>query len=142
MSTQIPNDEQITNRDDLDGLTDDETILRTPEERAQLALKVALVSAALILFMIFATWLLRPEGQIMVERWPNGYTKTETTYRSQGGERQAHGAYRAWHENGQLKAEGQHAAGLKEGSWVYYEPNGDPDKNLSGTYRGDQRIEL
>jgi hypothetical protein len=142
MSTQIPNDEHISDRDDLDGLTDDETILRTPEERAQLALKVALVSAALILFMIVATWLLRPEGQIMIERWPNGYTKTETTYRSQGRERQAHGAYRAWHENGQLKAKGQLAAGLKEGSWVYYEPNGDPDKKLSGTYREDQRIEL
>ncbi len=142
MSTQAQSDEGVTGRDDLDGLSDDETILRTPEERAQLALKVALVSAALILFMVFATWFLRPEGQIMIEHWPNGYTKTETTYRSQGRGREAHGAYRAWHENGQLKAKGQFDAGLKDGSWVYYGPDGVPDKKLSGTYREDQRIEL
>jgi hypothetical protein len=132
--------ERITDRADLEGLTDDETILRTPEERAQQALRVTLIAVGLILFMIIATWILRPEGQIVVEHWPNGYTKTETTYRLDGRDREAHGPFRSWHENGRLLSEGQYVAGQPEGEWVFYGPDGERDELQSGTYKDDLRV--
>lgn len=132
MNLSDRNDDRITNRDDLDGLQDDDTILRSDEDRAKQALRFTLIASCLIIGMILAVVFLRPEGQIMVEHWENGYTKTETTYRANGRARQAHGPFRSWHKNGQLQSKGRFKNGIKVGNWSYYGPEGQLDQARSG----------
>lgn len=136
MSSIDRNQDRITESEDLDGLDDDETILRSDEERAKQALRVTLIASGLILLMILAVWFLRPEGQIMVEHWPNGYSKTETTYRTSGRTREAHGSFRSWHENGQLEAKGRFEGGRRVGVWTYFGPDGQRDAVRSGPVHG------
>ena len=45
------------------------------------------------------------------------------------------GPYRAWHQSGQLAAEGQYQRGRREGVWRFLNEDGSVDAERSGTYK-------
>lgn len=128
-------------RDDLDGLDDDETIVDSPEERARKLLKVVLVAVVVVPLTLLMVVFLRPEGTLKVERWPNGYTRFEATWRSSPTGPERHGPAREFHENGRLAAEGEYANGEREGVWRFFDAAGQPDTDLTGTYRAGTLLE-
>jgi hypothetical protein len=92
---------------------------------------VLVLSIAIAVMLVF----FQPHDQLVVERWPNGYPKNETHYvlDSLHG-KLAQGAHRAWHENGQLAEEGEHAHGLRVGIWHFWDDGGRLDDASSGLY--------
>ena len=128
--------DRITFRDDLGGLEDDETIVEDPQRRLAKTILLLTVTSLGTAFIIILLVFFQPEGVVMTESWPNGYTKTRATYVSATDEdgRVLHGSYRAWHENGQLAEEGRFADGEREGPWLFWGPGGQVDPRFSGTY--------
>ena len=49
------------------------------------------------------------------------------------------GAWVSYHENGQLRYKGNHKNG-KEGDWVGYNKDGTVNKELTGTYKNNEKI--
>ncbi len=115
-------------RDDLDGLLDDETLVEDPDIRRAKALLVILILSLVSAFILVLILFFQPEGQILVERWPNGYRRTQTTYvgapNPEG--RIPHGPHRAWHGNGTLAEEGEYEGGQPVGIWSYWDAQGQP----------------
>ena len=134
-------DDRITFRDDLDGLDDDETLVEDPELRRA---KKVLALAVIVVGGIFIALLLvffQPEGTRMIERWPNGYPKTETSYIRGVSEtgRIPHGRHRAWYEDGTLAEEGRYKDGAQVGEWSYWNPLGQLDEARSGRFEAGVR---
>lgn len=114
------------------------------------------------------------EGRLLAERffahdvpcgtwrewYPDGTPRSEVEF-GPGGSQELR-ASRYWHPNGQLAAEGQTRAGLREGEWTYRDPEGrllrrggyraglregewvflrpDGSKEAEGRYAGGQRV--
>jgi hypothetical protein len=120
--------DRITERygrdDELAGLEDDDTIVDGPEERARKLAKVVLTALVAVPVTILLVLTLRPEGTPRVTRWPNGYTRTEISYREGRLGRVPHGPARAWHENGVLAEEGRYREGVPTGSWAFFDEAG------------------
>lgn len=147
MTAPQRSDDRITYRDDLDQLEDDETIVEDPEiRRAKFVLFLAAIGLGLVVIVVLLVFF-QPEGQVMTTSWPNGYRKTSTTYvtgsrhpdapPSPATERAGlmeQGLHRAWHENGQLAAEGEFAEGFRVGEWRFWDEEGALDEARSGRY--------
>ncbi|MFT7676395.1 MAG: hypothetical protein ACI8QC_000366 [Planctomycetota bacterium] len=118
----------LLERDDLDGLDDDETIVDPPEIRRAKALLVSLILIVVSTFCVVLLAFFQPQGQLMQTHWDNGYRRSETTYvsASNSAGRIPHGAHRAWHENGALAEEGHYDRGQKTGQWSYFDDQGQP----------------
>lgn len=116
-----------TTRDDLDGLYDDETIVEDPEIRRARNLMLALIMALGAIFIATLIIFFRPEGQIVLKHWPNGYRKTQTNFISAPNKegRLAHGPHRAWHANGALAERGRYERGQPAGVWQYWNERGE-----------------
>jgi hypothetical protein len=108
--------------------------------RAKLVLfvtTIVVLSAAIAVMLIF----FQPEGQLLVERWPNGYPKSETrTVQDEFGRPLEHGEHRAWHENGQLAQRGRYERGLRTGKWSFWNQDGLLDAASTGNYQKGLRI--
>lgn len=119
-------DDDLTTRDDLDGLYDDQTIVEDPEIRRAKTVLVALTILCGAVFTITIAVFFRPEGQEVLERWPNGYRKTQTNYISAPNKagRLAHGPHRAWHANGAIAEQGRFERGIRIGDWKYWDKHG------------------
>lgn len=115
-------------RDDLDGLYDDETLVEDPNLHRAKAFLFGLVLALLGIFILILALFFQPEGQVLVEHWPNGYRRTQTNYISAPNAegRIPHGAHRAWYEDGTLAEQGSYERGEKVGEWSYWDASGAP----------------
>lgn len=113
-------------RDDLDGLFDDETIVEDPNLHRAKAFLFGLVLAAGGIFILIVALFFRPEGQVFIEHWPNGYRRTQTNYVSAPNQegRIPHGPHKAWYEDGTLAEQGTYERGEKVGEWRYWDPSG------------------
>ena len=113
-------------RDDLDGLDDDETLVDPPEIRRAKALLVGLILGVVSTFCVVLLVFFQPEGQLMQTHWPNGYRRTETNYVSAPNRagRTPHGQHRAWHKDGTLAEEGRYERGRRVGPWSYFDEAG------------------
>ncbi len=97
---------------------------------------VLVLSIAIVLMLVF----FQPRDQLVIERWTNGYPRTETHYVLDSmKEPVAQGAHRAWHENGQLAEEGTHDRGLRVGTWRFWTEDGRLDEERSGEYVAGRR---
>lgn len=115
-------------RDDLDGLYDDETLVEDPNLYRAKAFLFGLVLALLGLLILVLALFFQPEGQVVLEHWPNGYRRTQTNYISAPNAegRIPHGPHRAWYEDGTLAEQGSYEHGMKVGDWSYWDPSGTP----------------
>jgi hypothetical protein len=116
--------DRTTDREDLAGLHDDETVLDSPEIRARKLLPVVLTVALCVPLILILGLVLRPEGTLRITRWPNGYKRTEVTYQETPLGLVPEGPARAWHENGHLAEEGLYEAGEPTGPWRLYDQDG------------------
>jgi hypothetical protein len=128
VSTDRIGEDRISERDDLDQLDDDDTLVEDPDVRRAKTLFALLIVALVSVMTVIVVLLFRPEGQVFIERWPNGYPRTRTTYvGAQNPEgRVRHGRHQAWHMTGQLAEEGRFEGGERVGEWRYWDAQGNP----------------
>ncbi len=99
-------------------------------------LVMLLVSGVIVVMLVF----FQPRDQVVIQRWPNGYPRTEThCVLDSVREPVPHGKHRAWHENGTLAEEGRYEQGRRIGVWRFWDPEGQLDEALSGLYAADRR---
>lgn len=65
--------------------------------------------------------------------------KIESRVEFEGDKR--HGLAERWHTNGQKLSEGRYEHGRMEGDWRFWNADGSPDAERSGTYVDGQRVE-
>jgi hypothetical protein len=135
----VQDEERITLQEDLE---DDETIVEDPQIRRAKTVLFLVVMGLGISFIVVLLVFFQPEGVVMTESWPNGYPKTRTTYVSAptSDGRVRHGAYRAWHENGQEAARGRFEEGERQGAWRFWSLTGELDTRRSGVYLDGVRM--
>ncbi len=73
---------------------------------------------------------------ICVSYWATGGRRTSLCCR----EGVPDGPASEWHRNGRLAAQGRYAAGLRQGQWSFWSPDGALDAGRSGLYRAGRRL--
>jgi antitoxin component YwqK of YwqJK toxin-antitoxin module len=74
--------------------------------------------------------------KMVVEKDDDWWNVRLATFRAEG-ESDRHGAWTAWHPNGQVQVEGHFQYGEPEGEFTWYYPNGQ--KSVEGSYRQGER---
>ena len=77
------------------------------------------------------------------EQWfPNGQRANvgERAWVEERGASERQGAWRFWHENGVLRAEGNYVDGQRVGSWTFHKADGSLEEALTGTYQEGKKI--
>ncbi len=73
-------------------------------------------------------------GEKVVTRWDNGAKKSEGHLLANNTK---DGRWTAWHENGQMRGDGDYQNGKREGVWTFWHENGQ--KHREGEYKNGKR---
>ena len=87
---------------------------------------------------LLISFLARQEGEVEETTYPNGELRERSEIlRGPDGTAIRHGAYTAWHENGEVSIEGTYENGIRSGRWIHRHPNGK--RSAFGRYAKDLR---
>ncbi len=89
-----------------------------------------MVPVAVCAGLVWFGWHAQPGAQVARTFWRAGSPRAEWSLRGEV----RHGPSRTWHSNGQLESSGAYDGGERSGEWNFWNVDGTPDGERSGTY--------